>query len=81
MGYLSKIQTAVGHYPNPWDIRDAMTAAAIKLSADGASAQTSTAECTAAKRYFGGNYQFYCDSVLRIATGYEQDIADINNAK
>jgi peptidoglycan hydrolase CwlO-like protein len=81
MGYLTKIQAAVGHYPNPWDIRDAMTAAAIKLSTDGANAQTSAAECTAAKRYFGGNYQFYCDSVLRIATGYEQDIADINNAK
>ncbi len=81
MGYLSKIQAAVGHYPNPWDIRDAMTAAALKLSTDGASAKTTSAECTAAKRYFGGNYQFYCDSVLRIATGYEQDIADINNAK
>lgn len=81
MGYLSKIQAAVGHYPNPWDIRDAMTAAAIKLSTDGASAKTTSAECSAAKRYFGGNYQFYCDSVLRIATGYEQDIAAINNAK
>ncbi|HPR91500.1 MAG TPA: hypothetical protein PK547_02075 [Candidatus Paceibacterota bacterium] len=81
MGYLSKIQAVVGHYPNPWDIKDSMTAAALKLSADGASAQTTSAECTAAKRYFGGNYQFYCDSVLRIASGYEQDIADINNAK
>ncbi len=56
LGYEDRIRQSTGHAsPNPWNIQDAFTAAAIKLANDGASAQTALAETRAAKSYLSGN--------------------------
>ncbi|KKP30455.1 MAG: Membrane protein metalloendopeptidase [Parcubacteria group bacterium GW2011_GWA2_31_28] len=58
--------------PDPWTLEDAFAAAAIKLSRDGASAQTPNAELRAAMIYFAGSrwnnpaYSFYGDRVMDV---------------
>ena len=80
MGYRSKVQAVTGKTPNPWDIRDAFIAAALKLSNDGANS-TKKSEFNAALRYFSGSvnltYRFYGDNVLAIAERYERDIKQL----
>ncbi len=82
MGYREKVRAVTGKMPNPWDIRDAFIAAAIKLSSDGA-ASTEKSEFNAALRYFSGStdltYRYYGDNVLAIAERYEQDIKQLEN--
>jgi len=79
MGYRGKVSAITGKFANPWDIRDAFLASAIKLKADGAGAKAG--EWTAAMKYFSGStnskYRFYADNVAAIADKYEQDIADL----
>jgi len=82
MGYKNQVASMNGKtLADPWDIRDAFTAAAIKLQADGADA-TDNGEWTAAMRYFSGStnvrYRFYGDNVLKLTKKYESDIADLN---
>jgi len=76
MGYKDRVTAITGTTANPWDIRDAFIAAAIKLKADGAG--TVSGEWTAAMRYFSGStnlkYRFYGDSVVAIANQYQSDI-------
>ncbi len=79
MGYAGKVSALTGKSPaNPWDIRDAFAAASIKLTNDGANG-TEEGEWKAAMKYFSGStntkYRFYGDNVLKIAEGYEKDIA------
>ena len=83
MGYISQISAYTGEVmPNPWDIRDAFLAAAIKLKADGAN-NTSTGEWDAAMRYFSGSlntrYSFYGDNVLALTQKYKSDISTISS--
>lgn len=55
LGYKERVANATGHNPpNPWSIEDAFTAAAIKLAASDATAQTPEAEIRAAKIYISG---------------------------
>lgn len=78
MGYKDKVSALTGSNPaNPWDIRDAFAAAAIKLVAGGADG-TKQGEWNAAMRYFSGStnsrYSFYGDSVATLADKYQSDI-------
>jgi hypothetical protein len=65
---------------NPWDAKHAITANALYIYDLGASAQTYTAERTAACRYFsgggctGGWISSYGDQVMAKAAKFQQDI-------
>lgn len=80
MGYKDKVTAVTGRPANPWDIRDAFMAAAIKLKAGGAG--TVSGEWAAAMRYFSGStnkkYRFYGDNVVAIANQYQNDIESLN---
>ncbi len=80
MGYKDKVSALTGKPANPWDIRDAFLASAIKLKAGGAG--TVAGEWAAAMRYFSGGtnvkYRFYGDNVVAVANKYQ---ADIDNLK
>jgi peptidoglycan hydrolase CwlO-like protein len=81
MGYKDKVAVLTGNNPaNPWDIRDAFAAAAIKLTAGGADG-TYQGNWNAAMRYFSGStnvkYRFYGDNVMATATKYQSDINDL----
>ncbi len=77
-GYKDKVSQLTGNSPaNPWDIRDAFAAAAIKLTSNGADG-TTQGEWNAAMRYFSGStnakYSFYGDNVMATAAKYQSDI-------
>ncbi|MFH1769627.1 MAG: lytic murein transglycosylase [Parcubacteria group bacterium] len=56
MGYRDRVAQLTGHNPpDPWNIEDAFTAAAIKLASAGATAKTYASEIGAAKAYVGGS--------------------------
>jgi peptidoglycan hydrolase CwlO-like protein len=80
MGYKDKVTEITGRLANPWDIRDAFLAAAIKLKAGGAG--TVAGEWAAAMRYFSGStntkYRFYGDNVVAMANQYQGDIDTLN---
>ena len=81
MGYKNKVTAITGKSTaNPWDIRDAFLAAAIKLKGDGADG-TDAGDWKAAMRYFSGStnvkYRFYGDNVMATTKQYLQDIADL----
>ncbi len=82
MGYKDKVAKLTGKSPaNPWDIRDAFAASAIKLVAGGADG-TYQGQWNAAMRYFSGStnarFRFYGDSVMNLTAKYEKDISDLN---
>jgi len=80
MGYRAKVAAVTGKAANPWDIRDAFLAAAIKLRDGGAGSQSG--EWAAAMKYFSGGtnpaYSFYGDNVVATAAQYTSDIAKLN---
>lgn len=80
MGYKDKVAAVTGKTANPWDIRDAFIASAIKLRAGGAG--TVEGEWAAAMRYFSGGtntkYRFYGDNVVKLANEYRADIDALN---
>jgi len=80
LGYKDKVTALTGKSANPWDIRDAFVAAAIKLAADGGTSQSG--EWAAAMRYFSGGtnpaYSFYGDNVVALAKQYQSDIDKMN---
>lgn len=80
MGYKDKVAAITGKMANPWDIRDAFMASAIKLKAGGAG--TVEGEWAAAMRYFSGGtnvkYRFYGDNVVATANKYQSDIDELN---
>jgi hypothetical protein len=80
MGYRAKVTAVTGKAANPWDIRDAFLAAAIKLRDGGAGSQSG--EWAAAMKYFSGGtnpaYRFYGDNVVATAAQYASDIAKLN---
>ncbi len=72
-GYEAIIASRIGHNPpDPWNVYDGIMAMASKLAKDGATRRSG--ECTAAKRYLGGNHQWYCDRVLYWAKNYGEKI-------
>lgn len=79
--YESRVAMAVGvSVPSPWNPEHAFTATAMYVKELGAAAGGYTAEKTAALKYYaGGNWslpqnQFYGNSVLNHATGFQQQI-------
>ena len=78
-GYKDQVTNLTGKLANPFDIRDAFLAAAIKLRAGGAGTQDG--EWAAAMRYFSGGtntkYRFYGDSVVEQANRYQGDIESL----
>jgi membrane-bound lytic murein transglycosylase B len=80
MGYRAKVAAVTGKAANPWDIRDAFLAAAIKLKDGGAGSQSG--EWAAAMKYFSGGtnpaYRFYGDNVVATAAQYASDIAKLD---
>ena len=78
MRYRDRVREITGKPADPWDIKDAFLAAALYLADYGATKQTSDAEWKAAMIYFSGTtnkkYRFYGDSVMKIASQYEEDI-------
>jgi hypothetical protein len=70
------VTAITGAFANPWDIRDAFLASAIKLGNDGATSKEG--EWAAAMRYFSGStnprFRFYGDRVVTIVEGYQADI-------
>ena len=73
-GYEDKIASKTGHNPpDPWSLTDGVMAMAIKLANDGA-LNGKSGECAAAKRYLGGNHQWYCDKVLYWADNYKDKL-------
>ncbi len=81
MGYKDKVAAITGKTADPWDIRDAFLASAIKLKAGGAGTQSG--EWAAAMRYFSGStntkYRFYGDNVVALAAQYQSDIDSLGN--
>lgn len=81
MGYKNKVGALSGKgFANPWDIRDAFLASAIKLKNDGADG-TDDGDWKAALRYFAGSvnltFRFYADNVLAAAKKYQADIDEL----
>jgi len=84
MGYRTKVTAITGHATaNPWDIRDAFIASALKLKAGGAGSGKADDEWKAAMIYFSGStntrYRFYGDNVMATAKKYQSDIDELNN--
>lgn len=81
MGYRGAVSAVIGKAANPWDIRDAFLAAAIKLKAGGAGSVSG--EWAAAMYYFSGStnpaYSFYGDNVVAMAAKYQDDINQLGN--
>jgi peptidoglycan hydrolase CwlO-like protein len=80
-GYADKVAALTGKSPaNPWDIRDAFAAAAIKLTSNGADG-TYQGNWNAAMRYFSGStnvkYRFYGDNVMATTAKYQSDISQL----
>lgn len=77
-----KVADLTGHNPpDPWNVEDAFTAAALYLSDAGARSKTRTAELRAAKAYISGSpnctqyiCNFYSKEVLRIAALIEPNL-------
>ncbi|MBU0546149.1 lytic murein transglycosylase [Patescibacteria group bacterium] len=81
MGYKDKVSALSGKSAaNPWDIRDAFLASAVKLKSDGANG-TDDGDWKAALRYFAGSvnltFRFYADNVLATAKKYQADIDEL----
>ncbi len=82
LAYEHDVSVATGHaIPNPWNIEDAFTAAAIKLGRGGASLQTRAGEIQAAKAYISGNgncassiCNYYANLALDKAAIIEQNL-------
>lgn len=79
--YAPRIEKALGvSVANPWNPEHAFTATAIYVADLGATAQTYTAERTAALRYYAGSNwslpqnAFYGNSVMAHAEGFQNNI-------
>ncbi|MFH1401715.1 MAG: hypothetical protein ABIG40_02020 [Parcubacteria group bacterium] len=82
LNYSGQIEASTGKTASPWDIADAFLATGLYLKDLGGEKN----EFDAAMHYFSGASwakweEFYGRSVLQIASGYEQDIRDLESAK
>ena len=82
--YESTVSQLTGHSPpNPWNIEDAFTAAAVKLARGGATSQSRAGEIAAAKAYISGSAQctqaicnYYANTILDRSYVIEQNLSD-----
>jgi peptidoglycan hydrolase CwlO-like protein len=61
--FANRLQILLNKTPDPWAVKDSFTASGLYLSDLGASKQTSSAESSAASRYYGGS-SAYARSVM-----------------
>ena len=73
-----RLQSALGHYPNPWSPEDAFMASAMYLSDLGASGDSYTSELRAACKYYGtgGSTCSYGRSVMSKASDIQTNMID-----
>ncbi len=83
LAYKDQVAALTGsNPPNPWNHRDAFTAAAIKLSNGGANQRTEIGERTAYAKYLGGSryqrwiYNQVTDYVIKLANNFQQQYFD-----
>jgi peptidoglycan hydrolase CwlO-like protein len=83
LAYKDSVASLTGHNPpNPWDTLDSFTAAAVKLSRDGANQRTYEAEHRAARIYFAGSrYESktahrYGNMVMSQAQEFQKELFD-----
>lgn len=85
MLYKDRLQGIIGKPGNPWNIQDAFLASGLYLSDYGAKSRTKDGEWRAAMIYFSGStnpqFSWYADSVLKIAAGFETDIAILEQSR
>lgn len=82
LAYEAEVARITGHNPpSPWNIEDAFTAAAIKLSRQGATSKTRAGEIAATKAYISGSSScsksicnYYANAVLNKAEEIEQEL-------
>lgn len=82
MAYEAEVARLTGRSPaDPWNIEDAFTAAALKLSRQGAASKTREGESKAARAYIGGSpncsrsiCNYYANLVLEKAEEIEQEL-------
>lgn len=80
MGYKDQVAQVTGHNPpDPWNLRDALTAMGLKLAkVDGVTRHERSAEHKAASIYLaGGNwarFSWYGDRVMKFADSYKDQI-------
>ncbi len=80
--FEDKVSLLTGHNPpDPWNVEDAFTAAAVFLSESGASAKTEAGEIRAAKIYLSGkpncrtySCRVYASTILSLASRIERAI-------
>jgi membrane-bound lytic murein transglycosylase B len=82
MIYRGEVASITGKPGDPWNIKDAFLAAGLYLTDYGAAKRTEDAEWKAAMIYFCGStkksaFYWYANNVLKLAEGYEQDIATL----
>jgi peptidoglycan hydrolase CwlO-like protein len=65
--FTDRLKSLLGQTADPWGVKDSFAAAALYLSDLGASAQTTSAESSAASRYYGGS-SAYARSVMSRAS-------------
>ena len=86
MLYKDRLGGIIGKAADPWDIKDAFLAAGVYLSDYGAKSKTKDGEWKAAMIYFSGSttnsaFYWYANNVLKIADGFEKDIAVLEATK
>ena len=76
----NRLQSILGHFPNPWDPEDAFLASAFYLSDLGASGTSYSAELRAACKYYGtgGSTCSYGRSVMNLKNNIQADIDYLN---
>lgn len=78
--FMDRLNSALGHYPNPWNAGDAFLASAMYLTDLGAGSQTYSSEIKAACKYYGtgGSTCSYGRSVMNLKNGIQADIDYLN---
>jgi peptidoglycan hydrolase CwlO-like protein len=78
--FQDRLQSALGHFGNPWDPQDAFTASSLYLTDLGAVGTSYTAQIRAACKYYGsgGSTCSYGRSVMNLASSIQSDIDYLN---
>ncbi len=74
--FIGRLQTALGHYPNPWAAEDAFMASSMYLTDLGAIGDSYSAQIKAACKYYGsgGTSCSYGNSVMKLKASIQSDI-------
>ena len=78
--FQDRLQSALGHFANPWDPQDAFLASALYLGDLGAGSGTYSGEIRSACKYYGsgGSNCTYGRNVMALKSGIQSDIDYLN---